>query len=258
MFSDAGPDVRWVGNEAGVAGDPCWHTIHRDRFVPGDADTRELNSGDRDGTHWLPAECDVSIRPGWFYHPAEDDKVRPPEDLIDLYLQSVGRGANLLLNLPPDRRGQIHPHDAESLLAFRSRLEKLFRTDLAKTARASASHTRGNSPAFGPARLIDGNPDTFWATDDGVMQAEAVLEFPQGVTFDILSLREVLPLGQRVDRFAIDVDRHGHWHEHARGSAIGNHRLIRGPLCTTTRVRLRVIEAAACPAISEMALFRSA
>ena len=93
IFSDAGPDVRWVGNEAGTAGDPCWHTIDLGRIVPGDADSRILNTGQRAGAHWLPAECDVSIRPGWFYHAAEDEQVRSPENLLDLYFQSVGRGA---------------------------------------------------------------------------------------------------------------------------------------------------------------------
>jgi len=96
-----------VGNENGIAGDPCWHCLDSDRFVPGEADTQELNRGRRHGKHWLPAECDVSIRPGWFYHAAEDDRVRTPENLLELYFQSVGRGASLHLNLPPDRRGRF-------------------------------------------------------------------------------------------------------------------------------------------------------
>ena len=102
LFSDAGPDVRWVGNEKGIAFDPAWATLNRDDFAPGEADEARLNRGDRPGTHWLPAECDVSIRPGWFYHPAEDEKVKSPDELLDLYYQSVGRGASFLLNVPPD------------------------------------------------------------------------------------------------------------------------------------------------------------
>src|ERR1022692_420784 len=106
LFSDVGPDVRWVGNERGIAGKTCWATLSPEGFSPGYANESRLNSGDRPGTRWIPAECDVSIRPGWFYHEKEDDAVKTPEQLLELYYQSVGRGANFLLNLPPDRRGR--------------------------------------------------------------------------------------------------------------------------------------------------------
>ena len=120
MFSDVGPDVRWVGNEKGIAGDPCWATLNRDDFAPGEADEARLNRGDRPGTHWLPAECDVSIRPGWFYHAAEDDKVKTPRELLDLYYESVGRGASLLPQPPagPARAGSTRT-TCESLREFR-------------------------------------------------------------------------------------------------------------------------------------------
>ena len=213
-----------------------------------------LNTGQRAGAHWLPAECDVSIRPGWFYHATEDDKVRSPENLLDLYFQSVGRGASLLLNLPPDRRGQLHAHDVRSLLGFRQRLAAIFGNDLARQGRATASNVRGNDPRFHPANLLDGNPATYWATDDGVTESEVVLSFPAPVTFNVVSLREFLPLGQRVEHFAIDVDRNGEWQEYAHGTAIGNRRLVRGVTCTTDRVRLR-LDGAVCPALAEMALF---
>jgi len=255
IFSDAGPDIRWVGNESGIAGAPCWHTLDRGRFVPGEADAATLNTGQRSGSHWLPAECDVSIRPGWFYHASEDDKVRSIENLLDLYFQSVGRGTALLLNLPPDRRGLIHEHDVRSLLGFRDRLREICGTDFAKTGRAIAGNTRGSHPRFSPNNMRDGNPDTYWATDDGVTRAEVILEFPAPITFNAVSLREFLPLGQRVERFALDVDRDGQWREYTRGTAIGNRRFVRGTTCTTRRVRLRVHDGLVCPAISEMALF---
>src|SRR4051794_28699761 len=115
LFSDAGPDVRWAGNERGIAGETCWGTLNAKEFVPGRADENRLNHGDRPGAQWVPAECDVSIRPGWFYHAAEDAKVRTPQNLIDIYYASVGRGASMLLNLPPDRRGQINENDERAL-----------------------------------------------------------------------------------------------------------------------------------------------
>src|SRR5208282_6245215 len=115
MFSDGGPDIRWVGNERGEAGATCWATLDRQDFAPGLADEARLNRGDRPGTDWLPAECDVSIRPGWFYHSREDNQVKTPRQLVELYYNSVGRGASFLLNVPPDRRGQISKNDLDSL-----------------------------------------------------------------------------------------------------------------------------------------------
>jgi len=276
MFSDAGPDVRWVGNERGIAGNPCWATIDVDLFFPGideesfktrlnadkvgawDSPTDMLNAGDRQGKVWLPAECDVSIRPGWFYHTTEDDKVRTPENLLDLYFQSVGRGTSLLLNLPPDQRGLIHENDVQSLGDFRRRLGQVFGRNLTQDARCTASGTRGSSQRFMPENVIDGDPSTYWSTDDDAVAPNLVLEFPEPVTFNVVSLREFLPLGQRVDRFAIDYDDSGSWYEWCCKSSIGSRRLIRGQEFTTRRVRLRIVESPVCPAISEWGLFHDA
>lgn len=255
IFSDGGPDVRWVGNESGIAGDPCWHTLDRDRFTPGDSDAATLNIGQRDGAHWVPAECDVSIRPGWFYHASEDNQVRSPENLLDLYFQSVGRGASLLLNLPPNRRGLIHEHDVASLSGFRKRLTEIFAVDRAKTGRATASNLRGNNSEFHPDNLFDGNRETFWSTDDSVTTGEVVVDFPAPISFNIVRLAEFLPLGQRVEKFALDVNQNGEWQEYAHGTAIGNQRLVRGATCTTDRVRLRIDGDRVSLAISELALF---
>jgi len=255
MFSDGGPDVRWVGNEKGIAGDPSWATLNRDDFAPGEADEARLNRGDRPGTHWLPAECDVSIRPGWFYHPSEDLKVKSPVELLDLFFQSVGRGASLLLNVPPDRRGRIHEADERSLRGFHRLLDATFGVDLARGARASASNVRGRDERFAAANVVDGRRDTYWSTDDGVTTPELVLDLGREATFDVVSLREHLPLGQRVEAWALDGWKDGAWREIGNGAAIGNRRLWRGDDVTTTRVRLRITKAPVCPAISEIGLF---
>jgi alpha-L-fucosidase len=257
LFSDAGPDVRWVGNEKGIAGETCWATSNRGDFAPGRADTARLNRGDRPGTHWVPAEADVSIRPGWFYHSSEDDKVRTPQNLVDLYYSSVGRGASLLLNLPPDRRGRIPDVDVRALREFRRILDATFARDLAKGAKPSASRVRGGNddPRFQPANVIDGKPDTYWATDDAVTTPELVLDLGRPATFNVVRLREHLPLGQRVEAFALDEWRDGAWSEFASATSIGSSRLVRTRPITTARVRLRVTQAPVCPAISEMGLF---
>jgi alpha-L-fucosidase len=256
LFSDAGPDVRWIGNEQGVAGDPCWATLNRDDFWPGQADHGRLNRGDRPGTHWVPGECDVSIRPGWFYHASEDDRVRSPQNLVDLYYQSVGRGASFLLNLPPDRRGRIHENDVKALQGFRRILDATFKTDLAQGARATAGNVRGGDARFGAQHLLDGRRDTYWSTDDGVTTPDLVLDFGQAVTFNVVSLREYLPLGQRVEDWALDRWEHDAWVEFAHGTAVGARRLWRGGDVTTTKVRLRIVKAPVCPALTEFALYR--
>jgi alpha-L-fucosidase len=254
MFSDAGPDMRWVGNERGLAGDPCWATINtQDRYPGGPSD--HLNSGERHGTHWIPAECDVSIRPGWFYHPNENSKVKSLDPLLHIYYNSVGRGACLNLNLPPDRRGRIHDNDIAALRALRQTLDLTFATNLTANARITASHTRGNAPHYAPHNLLDHRPDTYWTTDDSALTPTVTLDFPEPVTFNVARLREFIPLGQRIDAFALDQWQNNQWTEFARGTSIGYQRLLRTSPITTTRLRLRITHAAACPALSDLALF---
>jgi alpha-L-fucosidase len=254
MFSDAGPDFRWVGNERGIAGDPCWATLNAAGRYPGGS-SDGLNSGERPGTHWIPAECDVSIRPGWFYHAKEDARVKTPSQLLDIYYRSVGRGACLNLNVPPDRRGRIHENDVASLREFRRHLDATFASNLALTAKVTASNTRGGDEQFAPANAVSGAPGAYWATDDTVTTPELVLAWARPVTFNVVSLRERLPLGQRIDAFALDQWQDGRWVEFAKGASIGHLRLVRGQFITTDKVRLRVTQAPVCPALAAIGLF---
>ena len=254
MFSDAGPDTRWVGNERGIAGDPCWATLNAaNRFPGGTSDG--LNSGERPGADWIPAECDVSIRPGWFYHAAEDAQVKTPAQLLDIYYHSVGRGAGLNLNLPPDRRGRINENDVRSLREFRRLLDLTFAKNLARAARLTASNVRGGAAQFAAANVLDDRRDTYWATDDSVRTAELVLDLGGPTTFNVISLREFLPLGQRVEGFALDRWQAGQWIEFATGTSIGNRRLLRCENITTGKVRLRITRAAASPVLAELGLY---
>jgi alpha-L-fucosidase len=254
MFSDAGPDMRWVGNENGMAGDPCWTTLNAAGRYPGGTD-HGLNSGERPGTDWIPAECDVSIRPGWFYHTREDSRVKTPAQLLDIYYKSAGRGACLNLNIPPDRRGQINENDVRSLREFRRILDATFATDLAKGAKLHASNVRGESRRYAAENLLDHKRETYWCTDDGVTTPELVVEFGRPVTFNVVNLRECLPLGQRIDAFAADQWKDGRWIEFAKGTSIGNHRLLRVSPVTTEKMRLRITQAAVCPALSELGVY---
>ncbi len=254
MFSDAGPDFRWVGNENGFAGDPCWATLNAAGRYPGGS-SEGLNSGERSGTDWIPAECDVSIRPGWFYHSKEDAQVKTPAKLLEIYYKSVGRGACLNLNLPPDRRGRIHENDIQALREFRRILDATFTRNLARTARLSASNTRGGDRRYGVQNLIDARHATYWSTDDGVTTPEVVIEFHGPTRFNVIGLREHLQLGQRVEAFAVDRWQEGGWVECAKGTSIGNHRLLRIEPVTTSKVRLRITAAPVCPALSEFSLY---
>jgi alpha-L-fucosidase len=257
MFSDGGPDVRWIGNESGYAGETCWATVNRAGTLPGHADGKSLNRGLRDGTDWLPGEVDVSIRPGWFYHASEDGRVRSPQNLLKIYYESVGRGANLILNVPPDRRGRLHENDMKSLREWGRILDATFSKDLARGAKATASNTRDGDEKFAPGNVCDGKPDTYWATEDAVTTPELVLDLGQPVTFNVARVREYLPLGQRIDAIAVDTWDGKEWKPFAAATSVGNQRLLRGKNATTSKVRLRVTKAAACPAISEFGLFLS-
>jgi alpha-L-fucosidase len=204
----------------------------------------------------MPAECDVSIRPGWFWHPAQNEKVKTPQELLALYYNSVGRGASFLLNVPPDRRGLIYETDAAALLEFGKIVKSTFAVNLAAQATASASNVRGHNLTYGPQNLLDGDRYTYWSTDDSILTPEVILDLRQPVTFNLVRLRENIRLGQRISEFAVDSWMNGKWSVFAQGTSIGSCRILRlSEPVTTTRVRLRITGSAVCPALSEFALF---
>lgn len=263
IFSDVGPDVRWVGNERGIAGGTCWatytpHSPNGGPGSPGDVIAKESTVGTRDGGSWMPAECDVSIRPGWFWHPAENARVKTPQELLALYYDSVGRGASFLLNVPPDRRGLIYEADAAALREFGRIVKSTFAVNLAAQAAAEASNVRGGDAAYGPKNLLDGDRHTYWSTDDSITTPGVVLDLRGQVTFNLVRLRENIRLGQRISEFAVDSWTNGAWSAFGQGTSIGSCRLLRlNEPVTTTRVRLRITGSAVCPALSEFALFNS-
>ena len=217
IFSDAGPDLRWAGNEQGVAGDPNWCTVDPATVpVPGlsgDEVIASLQHGDPDGSVWRPAECDVSIRPGWFWHPAEDGAVRTVDNLLDLYLASVGRNGGLLLNVPPTTAGLLHATDVERLAGFGARRRAIFEHDLARQARATWSRGRDSAAAA------------------------LELDLPRPVTFDLISLQEAIAQGQSISSFAVDAWS-GRWNRIAKGTTIGHRRIVRVEPVTTDRLRI--------------------
>ena len=255
LFSDVGPDMRWCGNEGGHSPDTQWSTItYAPNQTPG-ASIPNLGTGTRNGNQWVMSEVDVSIRPGWFWHEHENNKVRSPENLTNIYFNSVGHGTTLILNVPPDRRGILHENDVASLQQFGDHLRQTFGTNLAAGATLAASNTRGNDPKFAPARLLDADLWSAWITDDAVTTPEVTISLNGEQTFNVIKLREDIRLGQRVEGVAVDAWIDGAWKEIAKCESVGACRLWRVAKTTTNKVRVRVTKSPVCPALSDFGLY---
>jgi len=219
-FSDAGPDVRWIGNEQGVAGDPNWSTVDPS-VVPvpglsGRAVTSMLLHGDPNGAVWRPGETDVSIRPGWFHHDAETARVRSVDNLVGLYFTSVGRNSKLLLNVPPNRAGLIDDIDAARLAGMRDRLSALFAEDLAHRSRV------------------------VWH-DDATGTRSALIDLGVARHVGVVDLGEDMSRGQYVSSWRLESLADGDESAPiAAGTTIGYRRLERWPSRAVRRLRLTV------------------
>ncbi len=256
FFSDAGPGVRWVGNERGEVGATNWNTISPDTLYAGKAGIEKLlYEGNENGTHWIPAECDVSIRPGWFYHAKEDTVVKTPEQLFEIYLKSVGRGALLLLNVPPDRRGLFHENDLQSLQGFRKILDAEFRINHAWRANVRAGSHRGNRKEYAEKNLTDGNDQTYWALDDECTSGSFEIELKKITRLKYIVLQEYIQLGQRVKSFSVEAWKNDRWQPIATATTIGYKRILKiGPI-DADKIRVTILASKACPVISNVEIY---
>lgn len=264
IFGDIGPDVRWVGNEEGHAGETSWAT-----YTPIAPDSGKIPAngyvkywlgveGTRNGKDWMPAECDVSLRPGWFYHESQNAQVKTPYALLDLYYKSVGRGANLDLGLSPNRDGLLDEEDVNALRGFGDLLRQTFTNNLAAGAKLTASNIRGkNKLKYGPQFLLDKSRYTYWATDNSVKTPTLTLDLGREKSFNVIRLRENIKLGQRIGAFSVDVWIDDNWQEIASATSIGSNRLIRLPQNVIARkVRLRITQSPVCIALSDFGLYK--
>jgi len=257
IFSDGGPDIRWVGNEEGWANETNWSIMRRDEIHPGWPRYVELRSGHEDGTHWLPAEVDVSIRPGWYYHAAEDHQVKTLPKLLDIYYHSVGRNASFLLNLPVDDRGLVHESDEKQLYALRKQLDADFATELAKNAKVSATDERGSKMIYLASKVNDGDTATYWATNDSVNAATLEFKFEEPTEINRMVLQEYIPLGQRVKNFIVSAEIDGRWQEIDGQSTIGYKRILRFETVTTTKMKIQIMDAKGSIALSNVEMYRA-
>lgn len=244
IFSDGGPGCRWVGNEKGFAGATNWSFLRKGEVHPGYDKSYELQYGHPDGNQWVPAECDVSIRPGWFYHPEEDDRVKSPDQLVDLYYRSVGHNATLLLNFPVDRRGLIHPVDSANAVRFHEMIQQQLKTNLVAGMIPKVSNERGGD--FVASALTDDNFDTYWATEDGVTTADIEFSFDTPTRMNRMMLQEYIPLGQRVKAFVVEYLDKDTWLPvklNEETTTIGYKRLLRFETVETKGIRIRITDA---------------
>ena len=269
VISSAGPDVRWVGTETGYSRETEWSVValsEKDQTQIGanigDWKGMDYDLGSREKLKdavrltWWPAETDVSIRPNWMYYKDDDDKVKTVEKLLDIYYSSVGRNGVFLLNFPPDTRGLIHETDALRARQFRAVLDATFKHDFALKAKANASDIRGDDPAYAPGRIVDGDKETYWSTDDGVTSATVEFDLGSAKTFNIAMLQEYIKVGQRIEEFVLEAWDGKNWKEFTSGTTIGYKRLLRFPDITARKVRLRIYQSRLCPTISNFGLFK--
>ncbi|MBO5537453.1 MAG: alpha-L-fucosidase [Prevotella sp.] len=258
VFSDGGPGCRWVGNERGEADATNWSMLRHGEVHAGFPRPKELSTGHADGDEWVPAECDVSIRPGWFWHEKENSQVKTPRQLLDIYYKSVGRNATFLLNVPVAGDGRIHPADSLSLMGFRELLKQEFACNLVKEAHLSANAQRGQRYAV--ANVADGSFDSFWTCADDGGESWLQVSFQKPTAVSRLMLQEYIPLGQRVCRFVVEcrLEEQTEWLPVDCGeptTTIGYKRLLRFTPVEAKELRIRFTDVRACACISELGVY---
>ncbi|CAH2060346.1 unnamed protein product [Thlaspi arvense] len=257
IFSDAGPDVRWIGDEAGVAGSTCWSLFNRTNAKIGDTDPLYSQEGDGFGQDWVPAECDVSIRPGWFWHALESPK--PAVKLLDIYYDSVGRNCLFLLNVPPNTSGLISEQDIKVLEEFREMKKSIFSNNLARKATVvNSTSVRGDqSSQFGPENVLEEGLEKYWAPEEKQKEWELRFEFQEPVSFNVLEIQEPIQMGQRVASFHLEIQSIGSkkWESVVTGTTVGFKRLIRFPRVKSRSLKLVVDKARTDPLISYLGIY---
>jgi alpha-L-fucosidase len=266
VIAVSGPDVRWVGTESGHGREEEWSVVpvgKKNKFnegsqtkvdspPAGDMMGSVLGSRsqlrDGDALKWYPAETDVSIRPGWFYHESEDKKVKTPEYLKEIYFHSVGRNGVLLLNIPPDKRGLITDFDVAALKNWRKKLDEIFQVNLLKGA-------KGVGAAKKTKVVLDGNDASHRLFSMKGNDNAVEMDLKGEKTFNVLLLQENIRVGQRVEKFILEYWDNNQWKKATEGTTIGFKRLLEFPAVTTSKVRLRILSARLQPALAEMGLY---
>jgi alpha-L-fucosidase len=239
LMACSGPDIRWAGNENGTGNTTEWSP--QPSFM-------NLSAGGGVLT-WYPSECDVSIRPGWFYHASEDGLIKSVPQLVDIFMRSVGRNSNLLLNVPPDRHGVISDADVSALKSWRTSLNTIFGNDLLQHQFIQSSNTRENKKEFSPGNCVDDDENTFWTTDKGVHSAQLTVDLGGVQTVNVVKLEEAIQYGQRISAFTLYADQGGQWVPITTGTTVGRTRILTFAPVKTVQLRLSIDDAKASPTL---------
>lgn len=253
IFSAEPTNVRWIGNEKGIAGDPVWHKVNPDK-IRNNPSNSYLNHGDPEGKQYSVGEADVSIRSGWFYHDNQEPKSL--RELMDIYFKSVGRGTPLLLNIPPNQDGKFADADVARLKEFRQTLDQLYSVDYAAGALVEADSTRRNAH-YSASHLTDGDEKTSWAPADDAKTGSFVLDLGKEQHFDVVELKETIEKGQRISGFTIDVAVNGQWVPFGAGSTVGYRRLIKGQPVDSRYIRVSITDAQATPILNGVSVYKT-
>ena len=250
-FGDAASyvDGRWVGNEIGVAGIDCFGTINESSVK--NVIISELNMGKVDGTRFIPAESDVSIRPGWFYHEYQDNMVKSPEELVHYWFTSVGRNTGCNLNLPITQEGLIHEKDAKSVAKWQDYMEQIFLKNLLQDATVSGQ--AAISHEYAVENLLDSDEDKFYVSDE--LHPTLTFELPEEVSFNCIRLDEKIELGHRVRNFVIEYEKDGEWKKIIERKCIGFCRSELFETVQAKKIRIRITEAAMMPALKFFGIY---
>ena len=257
IFGDGGPDVRWIGNERGYGTETNWASFDNQNTWAGHSEKDHLQMGDENGDKWVPAEADVSIRPGWYYHKREDHQVRSLEEVVDIYYHSVGRNATLLLNLPVDTRGLVHENDIKRLMELKQVIEADFADNLVAKAKVTASNVRENNKFFKAENTIDDNKQSYWTTDEGTKTASLEFTFDKPTTFNRFLVQEHIALGQRVKSFTLEYEADGKWIPIDKQTTIGYKRILRFEPVTASKLRFTVTDSKDIPIISNIGIYNA-
>ena len=253
IFSAEPTNVRWIGNEKGIAGDPVWQKVNPDK-IRNNPSNSYLNHGDPEGKQYSVGEADVSIRSGWFYHDNQEPKSL--RELMNIYFKSVGRGTPLLLNIPPNQDGKFADADVARLKEFRQTLDQLYSVDYATGALVEAESTRCN-PLYKASHLTDGDEKTSWAPADDAKNGSFVLDLGKEQHFDVVELKETIEKGQRISAFTIDVAVNGQWVPYGAGSTVGYRRLIKGQPVDSRYIRVSITDAQATPILNGVSVYKT-
>ena len=270
LIAIMGPDIRWVGTESGYGRESEWSVLPlgaADQAKIADASQSDMNIApsvdcqtqdlgsrskikDAKGLIWYPAETDVSIRPGWFYHSTQDAEVKAPEKLLDIYFSSVGYNSVLLLNIPPDRRGLLNKNDVNAIKGLRTLLDKMYALNFASNAKITSNGVNEKA-------ILDQQMTTFWTTKGEKEKGSIEIVLPKPQTIDVLCLQENITVGQRIEKFRLEYKVEDNWHVAAIGTTVGYKRLVRFPSVNAKEFRLVIEESRLNPTISELGLYKS-